>query len=65
MLPVARKSAELLLVALFIAAGLEAIRRRYRERAWEDFSRILYLMRNALLVTSGLAAVVLLFAHLR
>jgi hypothetical protein len=59
-LSIAGKSALLLVLALIVAGVCEATRRRYGGTIGKDVSRVLDLVRNALLVIAGLAALLLL-----
>jgi hypothetical protein len=54
------KLGELLAFALIIAGACEVTRNRYAVTIGNDAARVLLLVRNAFLVTAGLAAVLLL-----
>jgi hypothetical protein len=56
------KSALMLVLALTVAGGCEAIRGRYGGTIGMDVSRVLELVRNAFLVTAALAALLLLIS---
>jgi hypothetical protein len=53
------KFGELLVVALVVAGACEVTRNRYGSTIGKDAARVLLLIRNAFLVTAGLAAVLL------
>jgi hypothetical protein len=52
----------MLVLALTVAGGCEAIRGRYGGTIGMDVSRVLELVRNAFLVTAALAALLLLIS---